>query len=505
MTSCNSDRPFVSVWRLVVAASLLGNCTPSEGEGKGRGGSGGSPTETGGSGGAGGAGGGGFGGTGGGTGGRGGAGGSGGGPGGSGGASGASGTGGGGGAGAMDAAAGGAGGARMDGSAGGAGGTGGGGAGGAAGAGGMGGSAMPPPIDPENPGPTDLTKHRYSKVVTMDTTSSGANVMADVARYPVAVQLNAMNFDFSQAKSGGEDIRFALADGTLLPYAIELWDATAKTAAIWVKVDVKGNSKAQSFVMHWGNPDATSASSSRTVFAMADGYLGVYHLSEPGSNNPGHYRDASSHGADLTGKNMDPAATAPGRVGRAVLLQNPGGMGKNAWIGGEGPKFNEPFNASAARAISASAWAYGNTFGGYYETIISKGDTSWTLQRDYMGRMETCTWSGSYHSCAITGAPPVKRWVHYMIVQTTSNLALFVDGRRVASAGSFNRTGQHGFAISHNYQANNNELTGRREWDGMIDEARVMTGAKDANWATLDFQSQKEGSTFLSFGATQTK
>src|SRR5262245_26398091 len=57
--------------------------------------------------------------------------------------------------------------------------------------------------DPGTPGPTDLTKHKYSKVIKLDTTAAGANVMGDVAKYPVAVQLNANNFDFTQAKAAG--------------------------------------------------------------------------------------------------------------------------------------------------------------------------------------------------------------------------------------------------------------------------------------------------------------
>jgi hypothetical protein len=361
------------------------------------------------------------------------------------------------------------------------------------------------PTEPETPPPTDLTKHRYSKVIKMDTTAAGANVTADVAKFPVAVVLSATNFDFTQAKSAGEDIRFATDAGALLPYSIELWDAAAKTAAIWVKVDVKGNNNAQSFVMHWGNPAAESASSSKSVFSMEDGFRGVYHLGEDGSNTPDHYKDSSPNGAHLTGNNMEPGTSVPARVGRGTQLTNPGGMGKNQWLGVTGPKVEAEFNASAARPISATAWAYGNSFGGYYETVMSKGDTSWTLQRDYQGRMEACTWSGSYHSCAITGAPPVKRWVHYMVVQTQSQLTLFVDGRRAAGAGSFGRTGMHGFAIAHNYQSNANAATGRREWDGIFDEVRVMVGGKDVNWAKLDFESQREGSKFLSFGETQTK
>ena len=238
---------------------------------------------------------------------------------------------------------------------------------------------------------------------------------------------------------------------------------------------------------------------------MEDGFLGVYHLDQDGSNAADHYKDSSANEAHMTGFAMEPGNSVPARVGKGIRLDNPGGMGKNQWLGVTGPKVDGPFNASAERPISATAWAYGETFGGYYETVMSKGDTSWTLQRDYQGRMEACTWSGSYHSCAITGAPPVKRWVHYMVVQTTSRITLFVDGRQAAGTGSFNRTGVHGFAIAHNYQSNANAMTGRREWHGMFDEVRVMAGGKDANWALLDFHSQKEGSTFLSFGPTMMK
>jgi hypothetical protein len=330
-------------------------------------------------------------------------------------------------------------------------------------------------------------------------------VPGNVPHFPLPVLLTEASFDFSQAKPGGEDLRFSTMDGTLLPHAIEAWDATAKQAAVWVKVDVKGNDKAQALLMHWGSAAAASGSHSTAVFSMEDGYIGVFHLGEDGSNEPGAYKDASANGADATGHNMAPGATAPGRVGKAVLLDNPGGQGKNQWIGVEGPKVNDTYNATAEHSITASAWAYGNSFSGYYETVFSKGDTSWTLQRDYQGRTETCTWSGTYHSCAITKAPPVKKWVHYTIVQTLTKLTLYVDGKQAASAGSFGKTGMHGFAISHNMQSDKDELKGKREWDGMIDEARVMVGAKDASWVQLDFESQREGTKLVSFGPTQMK
>jgi hypothetical protein len=42
-----------------------------------------------------------------------------------------------------------------------------------------------------------------------------------------------------------------------------------------------------------------------------------------------------------------------------------------------------------------------------------------------------------------------------------------------------------------------------RQWDGWLDEARVLNVAKDDQWLKLDYESQKEGSKLLVFGKTQ--
>jgi hypothetical protein len=44
-----------------------------------------------------------------------------------------------------------------------------------------------------------------------------------------------------------------------------------------------------------------------------------------------------------------------------------------------------------------------------------------------------------------------------------------------------------------------------RAFDGLLDEARVLNVSKDAGWVKLDFESQKEGSKFLTFGETTKK
>src|SRR5690606_19319604 len=79
----------------------------------------------------------------------------------------------------------------------------------------------------------------------------------------------------------GADLRFSKTNDTILRYQIERWDATARRAEIWVKVDtVKGDDSAQSIRMFWGNAAAASESNAAAVFDSAAGYLDVWHLGD---------------------------------------------------------------------------------------------------------------------------------------------------------------------------------------------------------------------------------
>ena len=44
-----------------------------------------------------------------------------------------------------------------------------------------------------------------------------------------------------------------------------------------------------------------------------------------------------------------------------------------------------------------------------------------------------------------------------------------------------------------------------RWWDGLLDEARLMEVVKDDHWIKLDYESQREGQQFLTFGKTKTR
>ena len=78
---------------------------------------------------------------------------------------------------------------------------------------------------------------KYSRNVYLNTTASGANVMANVLQFPVVIRLTGNNFNFSEAAADGSDLRFTKSNGAPLPYEIERWDPVAHLAEVWVKVD----------------------------------------------------------------------------------------------------------------------------------------------------------------------------------------------------------------------------------------------------------------------------
>ena len=332
--------------------------------------------------------------------------------------------------------------------------------------------------------------------------------------YPLAVLLDKSRFDFSQARADGADVRFFDAGGKALPHAIDLWDRESGSAAIWVLLErVKGKSRDQSIVMRWGRADAPDISDSKAVFTRANGFVGVWHLGEDGNTDPDGYRDSSQHEAHGTGVGLAPGSRVNARVGKGAHLDNPAGQDTARWIRVPGEKATQ-FNPGPP--ITVSVWALGYSYPiRSYETIIAKGDTSWTLQRVQYGPgggaqkiagqgYQTCVRTPAYHLCAYNFAGQglvTRQWLHFMVVFEEPRMTLYINGELNASesAGPWNK-GDHDLGIGNQTQ----HLGGRRQWDGILDEARVMQVARSVSWAKLDYESQRDTPTLLEFGDIQT-
>src|SRR6185295_8586255 len=118
------------------------------------------------------------------------------------------------------------------------------------------------------------------KDVTINTTSTGANVSGPVANFPVLVRLTSANADvFSQAATGGADVRFTNSNGgTRLSHQKERWDSAGQAAEFWVLVpNIAGNANT-TIRMYWGKSGAADSSKGTAVFDTANGFQAVWHM-----------------------------------------------------------------------------------------------------------------------------------------------------------------------------------------------------------------------------------
>ncbi|HUG52866.1 MAG TPA: DUF6786 family protein [Vicinamibacteria bacterium] len=372
---------------------------------------------------------------------------------------------------------------------------------------------VPPLADASGP----FHRWRHSRAVVLDTSPAGAAVKGDVPAFPLALSLDGGSFDFSQARPDGADLRFSTMDGRALPHTVERWDPAARTAAVWVKVDVRGDAAGQSLLMHWGHPDAPNLSDPRAVFDTRDGFVGVWHLGDQGGTAEDGYLDATANGAHGTGVNLTVEARVKGRVGDAVALRHD----KGQWIHVAGEK-RKLFDLTDRLTFSiwARAAGYRNKGGEGerplpgYETMFAKGDNSWRLQKYGIREwhqppadlVEICVERllPKADLCVVgkTDVAPGE-WFHFTGVHDHPRVKLYVNGalESVETFDSRWQSGDYPVGIGNQSQF----PTQGRFWDGLLDEARVLDVVKDEHWIKLDYESQRDGQKLVHLGEVMTR
>jgi hypothetical protein len=343
--------------------------------------------------------------------------------------------------------------------------------------------------------PITMPFWQYSKQLFLNTTMSGAGVIGNVIGFPVLVRLTRGNFDFSQAKGKGEDVRFTKAGGAPLPYEIERWDSVGGQAEIWVKADtVYGNDDAQYSVMFWGNSTVADSSNSAAVFDTIAGFQGVWHLGQ----------SANLVSTDATGNHYNGAASdsvptaAAGVVGVCQAFN-----GTSNFIrmpGTASGKLNFPEQGTYA----VSAWVYADTLdtaNSNYAKIIEKNDFQYKLQVDCFKNWSFAEYENR-RGFDMTNSPAIaKTWVYLVGVRSGSAQYLYVDGALVNAS----------IVILPNNRDRDTtcDLTFGRAtitppgpdyfFKGKIDEARLQNRAVSADWIRLCYMNQKADNPLVVF------
>ena len=315
----------------------------------------------------------------------------------------------------------------------------------------------------------DITAPRYgnwkhSGSLWILTTPEGANLSASTAEdyFPLLVRLNKDFFDFQQARSHGEDIRFTDSSNVPLSYEIEQWDPTNGSASIWVRIPhIKGNER-QELKMFWGNESAASESSGKAVFNESNGYVSVWHMNgaikdSVGTLNPSDEGTTSSGGIIGESRHL---AGDQGIVGGVKIDSFPSGAGPmstEAWFKAEKPN------------TTVLAWGEEKRAGKLMMNYRSPGNIA--IQ---------CYFAD------VDGKSALARYQWYQVVHTyqTKDSRVYVNGQLDGNS-------QPVLDFSKSVGMWIGGWHGDYNFVGDIDEVRISKVARSADWVKLQYENQK--------------
>jgi hypothetical protein len=347
---------------------------------------------------------------------------------------------------------------------------------------------------------------KYARTLILNTSATGANIAGDVLQFPILLRLNSGNFDFSQAKSNGADIRFAKNDTTPLPYEIERWDSASELAEVWVNVDtVHGNDSAQSIIMYYGNYSAADSSNGPAVFDTAAAFQGVWHLCEAGNSVA---LDATANHYDGTVYGMSDASSISGEVGKAR-----GFNGSSSYITMPNTK-NSKLNFPQDSYYTISAWVSLDTFDNASHCIVSKGYYQYYLRSTYVKIPSPTTplwefveFNENTKWRTLTFPTTGRQWTLLTGVKKGNSQILYCNG---AFADSTVVGYPNPSAPSRN---TSNDLSVGRFFDtitlpspegfcffkGSIDEVRICSAARSLDWILLCYMNQRTDDRLVRF------
>jgi hypothetical protein len=326
----------------------------------------------------------------------------------------------------------------------------------------------------------------YYKTVTIDHTQCG---IVDSTDFPVAIWVT--DADLKTVANGGKvqnssgyDIRPYSDSGLTIALTYELVASTyvATTGAVEMHVKIPTVSASSDTLFYLAFGDSGISTDGSSTATWSNGYTLVAHFANGSSLSL-----ADSSGNSYTGTNNSGTAAA-GLVDGALAV-----------TGGSNVTFpSTPVDTILNNGdFTLSLWIYPTTL----PSTVGVFDTSTRELSIFIisnkigyggigGNQGTLPGTVTYS----TGAWNMLQWTQTTsgVITTIYSNSSFDFSTAFPAAGTRSETWHLG---------DNPSGGGTGSWDGSYDELRLATGARSTSWLACEYNNEKPGSTFLSFGA----
>ncbi len=287
----------------------------------------------------------------------------------------------------------------------------------------------------------------------------------------------------------GFDIRPYSDSGltTPLTYELDYYNASTGQVVMWVKRSTLSSSSDTVTYLKYGDASITTDGSSSATWSNS--FISLYHLKDGsalsvldsmGANN------GTNHGATATAGQIDGAANFVSASTQYIDLST-------GVIPGAG-----------LTAFTFSAWVNGTTFPNAYNSVIVWGDATHNafIFVKSNGKL-ACGYITSGPAQVIydgTGSHTLSASTWYYLTLVGSNASGLIGYLNGASDGTAaSASGILGATVS--MRIGSDSVNASREWNGVIDEPRISSVARSADWITVEYNNQKVSSTFITLGS----
>ena len=321
---------------------------------------------------------------------------------------------------------------------------------------------------------------KYRKKITFNTTQSGAKTEKELMNMPVLIRLHTGNFDFTNAKDEGDDIRFVSSDDKrLLKHHIEFFDLIDELAVVWVKIPrLPADTDKFGIWMYYGNDESSGGQDTESIFDQ-DQTLAF------------HFEEAEGMPADSSSCAQQVKEFAGG-------LGLPSVIGSGVSFNGAGDKLvitSSPMNSSNGFTFSAWVRIDQAQTDAYLFSVKDKNSGIVVGIDDTGIYARIKNEAGNIYSTEGTDLD-LNKW-HYLTVTGAPgrSMRLYLEGSETSSINISGWVPE--FTTDYMFAASSE---GSHEFIGDMDELRLSKTARSDSWIQAAFASQGPGGTIYSLG-----
>src|ERR1017187_8132327 len=329
----------------------------------------------------------------------------------------------------------------------------------------------------------------YRKPITIDHTKVSGVASSTLSSFPVLVsvtdtQLKSTSNGGLVASSTGADILFTKSDGTtLLDYEIESYASTTGQLIAWVNIPILSAVTDTTIYEYFGNASAPAETPGNITGTWDANYKGVWHL---GNGTTLGLNDSTSDGYTLTNPASGVLATSTaGKISGAGYWPAGGQLQFSSSVGGINfgtvntvSLWMDYRNAGAAIAVGG----YSNSY-----ALYISGPSGTDNLYYYTG--------GTYRGVTNTGGFTAGTLYYITVVRSGTSVSFYKNGIQLGTTQTL------GDNYAETLNTFGNYYVGGYTYNGIMDEMRISTTARSADWIMTEYNNQSSPSRFYAYGA----